>query len=135
MADVDPARAAAQAIASTDKDGDGKLSDVELRAIPGVLKWKQLYDLDADGFVSEDEIVQRLKKWQADKIAFRALSASVKLDGRPVANVRVMLTPEPYLGEAIKPASGTTNELANVNLTIPFLPILFLSISLRPSNA
>ena len=32
-------------------------------------------------------------------------------------------------------ASGTTNELANVNLTIPFLPILFLSISLRPSNA
>ncbi len=118
IVDIDPTRVAAQAIATNDKDGDGKLSEAELRSIPGLLKWKQLYDLNSDGFVTQDEISQRLKKWQADKVGFRALSANVKLDGRPMPNVHVVLTPESYFGEALKVASGTTNERGYASLMV-----------------
>lgn len=116
--DINPAKAAAQAIADGDKDGDGKLSAAELLAFPGILKWKQLYDLDSDGFVTADEIAERLKKCQGDKIGFRSLSASVKLDGRPLPNVHVVLTPEAYLGDGIKVASGTTNERGFASLVV-----------------
>lgn len=115
---IDPSAAAAKAIADNDKDSDGKLSVAELRSIPGMLKWKQLYDANSDGFVASEEIAGRLAKWQADKVGFRTLSANVMLDGRPVPNVQVVLTPEAYLGDAIKPAAGTTNERGFANLTV-----------------
>jgi EF hand len=118
IVNVDPAQAAAQAIAANDKDGDGKLSADELRSIPGILKWKQLYDLNSDGYVTADEISQRLEKLRADKVGFRAVSASVKLDGRPLPNVHIVLTPEAYLGEAVKVASGTTNERGFASLMV-----------------
>lgn len=118
VADVDPADAASSALAAYDSDGDGKLSDQELRSAPGILKCKSLYDLDGDGFVSETEISDRIAKCQADKIGFRAVSARVTLDGRPLPNVTVTLTPEPYLGDAIKAASGVTNPFGNANLTV-----------------
>jgi hypothetical protein len=118
VVDIDPSGAAHKAIASCDKDGDGKLSDEELKAIPGILKWKQLYDLNGDKFVSEDEITQRLRKWQSDKLGFRSIGLSVTLNGRPVPNVHVQLTPEPYLGDAVKPATGTTNKFGFAGLSV-----------------
>ena len=118
VADIDPSDAAAQAIELYDTDGDERLSDAELREVPGILKWKQLYDLDADNYVAEEEVVQRLEKWRSDKLAFRSISANVKLDGRPLPNVQIVLTPEPYLGDAAKPASGVTNERGYATLAV-----------------
>ena len=118
VADIDPTDAAAQAIELYDTDGDERLSDAELREVPGILKWKQLYDLDADNYVAEEEVVQRLEKWRSDKLAFRSISANVKLDGRPLPNVQIVLTPEPYLGDAAKPASGVTNERGYATLAV-----------------
>jgi hypothetical protein len=118
VADVDPSSAARQAIELYDTNSDSKLNDDELGAVPGVLKWKSLYDLDADGFVSRAEISQRIKKWQSDKIGLRSLSARVTLDGRPLQGAEVMLTPEPYLEEVIKPASGVTNARGYASLSV-----------------
>jgi hypothetical protein len=118
MIDVDPAAAAERAVKTYDANGDGKLADAELRNVPGILKWKSLYDLDSDGFVSEQEIAERLAKWQTDNVGFRSISVNVKLDDRPVSNVRVTLTPEPYLGDAVKRASGTTNERGYASLSV-----------------
>jgi hypothetical protein len=118
MLDIDPETAASQAIETYDADADSKLSDQELRSVPGIFKWKQLYDLDSDNFITESEIAQRLQKWDSDKMGFRSISANVKRNGRPVANVRVVLTPEPYLGEAVKPASGTTNSHGYASLSV-----------------
>jgi hypothetical protein len=101
-----------------DADADGKLSDEELRSVPGILKWKSLYDVNGDGFVTEVEVVERIAKCQADKIGFRSLSANVKLNGRPLSNVTVTLVPEAYLGDAIKPAAGVTNSYGSASLTV-----------------
>jgi hypothetical protein len=118
MVDIDPDDAAAQAMSAYDANKDGRLVDDELHAVPGILKWKKLYDSDGDGAVSEAEIVARLEKWQSDKLAFRRLSAKVELDGRPLKGVEVTLTPESYLGPALKPAKGVTNRRGYATLTV-----------------
>lgn len=118
MADINPTESAGRAIEFYDRDGDGRLSGEELRAVPGILKHKQFYDLDSDGYVTREEIVQRLEQWLAAKLAFRSLSANVKLNGRPLSGVTVTLTPESYLGSGAKPASGVTNARGYASLTV-----------------
>lgn len=118
VVDFEAPAAARKAIELYDTNGDHKLADDELRSVPGIFKWKRLYDLDADGSVSEQEIEQRIEKWRSDKLSFRSISANVTLDGRPVSHARVEIIPEPYLGESIKPASGITNEYGYASLSV-----------------
>jgi len=118
MVDIDPDDAAAQAINTYDTNKDRKLTDDELRAVPGILKWKQHYDTDGDSAVSEEEIVARIEKWQRDQLAFRRLSAKVEIDGRPVKGVEVVFTPESYLGSGVKPARGITNRRGFATLSV-----------------
>lgn len=118
MASISPTQAADDAMELYDSNSDGKLSDDELRSVPGILKWKSLYDLNSDGAVTNDEIASRIKKWQADNVGFRTVNASVKLNGQPVPNVEVALTPEPYLGDAAKPAKGVTNQRGFATLSV-----------------
>jgi hypothetical protein len=109
VADINPSRAAGQAMELYDQDADGRLSDAELQAVPGILKWKERYDLDSDSFVSKNEIAERIEKWQSQKLGMAAIGVNVTMNGQPVSDVEVVLKPEPYLGEALKPASGVTN--------------------------
>lgn len=118
MVEVDADDAAAHAMAAYDTNKDGKLSDEELRAVPGIHKWKQHYDTDGDGAVAEAEVVARIKKWQSDKLAFRSIGARVELNGRPVPGVEVLLIPEQYLGPAFKAAKGVTNNRGNASLSV-----------------
>ncbi|MGD9634269.1 MAG: hypothetical protein AB7G28_20925 [Pirellulales bacterium] len=118
MVEIDPDDAAAQAMAAYDANKDGRLADDELRAVPGILKWKQLYDTDGDGAVSQAEIVARIEKWQSDQLAFCSVSANVKLNGKPVKGVEVTLVPEAYLGPGLKRAKGVTNRRGNAVLTV-----------------
>jgi hypothetical protein len=118
LIDVDPGKAANAAIEVYDANDDGKLSDDELQSIPGMLKWKQLYDIDSDGFVSESEIERRIQKWLTDKMGFTSLSARVTLDGRQLPHVHILLMPEAYLDDAVKPASGTTNDHGYASLSV-----------------
>jgi hypothetical protein len=118
VVDVDPWDAAGKAIKLYDSDGDGKLSEAELRSVPGIFKWKQLYDLDSDDFVTAAEIAARLEKWQADKLGLLSMSARVRLNGRPMPGVEVVLTAEPYLGDAVKSASGVTNAQGYTALSV-----------------
>ena len=116
--EIHPSRAAAAAIDQYDTNGDDMLSDEELAAVPGMRKWKSLYDTDGDGQVARSEIRERLNLWNRQKLGFRTLRAAVTLDGRPLVGADVRLIPEIYLGPHVKPAAGVTNENGYATLSM-----------------
>jgi hypothetical protein len=107
---LDPESAAEEAVALYDKDGDGILTADELKACPGILVSLEIYDQDGDGGVTESEIVARLSGFVERNVALSRLSATVRLDRRPLGGATIRLVPEPYLGEEIRQAVGTTRK-------------------------
>ncbi len=116
--DVDSSSAAAQALELYDANGDGSLDDSELGAVPGIRDAKSFYDKDGDGLVSGDEIVARLDSWNEQGLGFRQLTIFITLDGKPLDGATVKLIPEPYLGDAVKPASGKTFSDGSVSVSV-----------------
>lgn len=108
--DLDPQSAADEAMALYDKNGDTNLSGDELLACPGLLKAKSAYDTNSDDAISRDEIAARLQQFVDRDTALTGMLATVTLDGKPLEGATVKLIPEPYLGDAIKPASGKTQK-------------------------
>ena len=115
---VNPATAASQAMAMYDSSGDGSLSGDELEACPGIKAALKTYDIDSDGAVSQDEIEERLTALFARKAALSSLRVRVALNGQALAGAHVRLVPEPYLGDQVKPASGTTRRSGSAPMTV-----------------
>jgi hypothetical protein len=116
--DVDPGEASRQAIELYDKTHDGVLSDQELAAVPGIAKYKSLYDQDGDGLVRQDEIAARLSLWSEQGLGFRPLNVVVLVDGRPLPNASLEFVPEAYLGPNVKRATGITDDSGMANLAV-----------------
>lgn len=106
---LDPAAASAACLAEYDANKDGLLDKMELTKAPGIASQIALYDANSDGKVSKDELTARLTKFVADATAITTVSFQVMLDGKPLEGAAVRLVPEKYLGEAFKPATGTTD--------------------------
>ncbi|MEO2032734.1 MAG: hypothetical protein ABGZ35_11680 [Planctomycetaceae bacterium] len=106
---IDADDAGEQAVAQYDQDGDGLLSKTELTSCPGILNRIDRYDADQDEHVSADEIAQRIEMWQATKMALMPLGVKVTLNGKPLASAELKFIPESFLGDAVKPATGTTD--------------------------
>ena len=102
-----------------DKDGDQKLSESELQASPGLLMSINTYDTDGDQVISQEEITTRLQKFVEYGVALLRLSASVTLDGRPLGGATIRLVPEPYLGDELKAAIGTTRSKGSASMAVP----------------
>jgi hypothetical protein len=107
-----------------DKDGDGAIAGAELDAVPGIKKHVKRYDTSGDGSVSGDEIQARLQALIDEKTALLGATFIVQLDGQPLEGATVELVPESYLGENVKPATGTTSTggLARLSHADEFLP-------------
>ena len=58
---IDPERAATEAIRLYDTDKDGSLNAAEVAKCPGMLAEIKSYDRDGNGLVSEEEIAARIK--------------------------------------------------------------------------
>jgi hypothetical protein len=122
---IDPATAAAAALAEYDRNGDGALSDEELVAAPALQTAKSRLDVDPqDGRITAAEIAERIESWQATRLAILPISCSVQLGGRPLRGATVTLEPESFLGDAVKPATGTTLRHGSAGLSVakPFRP-------------
>jgi hypothetical protein len=104
--DVNADEAAAAAIEAYDDNGDGFLSEAELKDLPALTM--QSADKDSDGQVSADEIAVRIRLWSEGETGLMTFYCNVTLDGRTLEGAEVKLDPEPFLGEAVKPASGIT---------------------------
>ena len=102
--DVDADEAAAAAIEAYDDDSDGLLSEAELKDLPALTVASA--DKDSDGQVSADEIAARIRLWSEGETGLMTFYCNVTLDGRTLEGAEVKLEPEPFLGDAVKPASG-----------------------------
>ena len=104
--DVNADEAAAAAITEYDADNDGQLSANELKSLPA-LKIKDV-DSDNNGQLSADELAARLRQWTEGRAGILSFHGVVTLDGAPLSDAEVVFEPEPFLGDAAKPASGIT---------------------------
>ncbi|MEO2049131.1 MAG: hypothetical protein ABGX16_21440, partial [Pirellulales bacterium] len=129
---LDPESAAEGAIGLYDKDGDGGLSLQELEACPGILVSIAIYDQDGDKIVSQVEIAQRLQIYVTRSIALARLSATVRINKRPLGGATVRFIPESYLGEEIKPAVGETRRMGSATMAVAPL-VATVAISSCPS--
>jgi hypothetical protein len=98
------------AIQKYDGNKDGALTVDELVQSPGLKIAISRIDANNDHRITADEITSRIGKWRESRLALSSMNARVRLDGMPVQNAVVTLVPEDFLGEAVKPASGTTED-------------------------
>jgi hypothetical protein len=105
--DVDPDEASSAAVAEYDADGDGQLSADELKKLPAI-KLKGV-DTDNNDQLSVGELAARLRQWTEGRAGMLSFHCTVTLDGSPLSDAEVLLEPEPFLGDAVKPASGITS--------------------------
>ncbi len=94
------------------------LSDEELAAVPAIKKYKQLYDQDGDGAVSQQEIADRIDLWKDQGVGIRSLNVLVLLAGRPLPGASVRFVPEPYLGDGPKVALGHCDQNGATKVTV-----------------
>jgi hypothetical protein len=116
---IDPSGAASRAIEAYDKNADGKLSKEELAACPALLSAIATYDTNNDQSIDESEIEARLQSWVDSGIGISNATFYLKLDGQPIPNAKVTLDPEPFLGDAVKPATGQSDQTGRVGPTLP----------------
>lgn len=116
---IDPSDAADEALNLYDADNDGSLNKTELVKCPGILNELTEYDADGNQSISADEITKRLTALLKYGVGLTSLKCEVRVNGKPLSNAAVLFEPEPYLGDEIKPAHGTTNGRGLAQMAIP----------------
>jgi hypothetical protein len=121
---VDPPSAAVQAMELYDSNEDGALDNDELKKCPGLLLKKERYNADGNGSLSQSEIEEGINKLFGRGTGGTQLRCTVLYKGSPLAGAKVVMEPEPYIGEAVQTATGTTDGAGTTQLAIPaeFLP-------------
>ena len=115
---VDAQDAARQAIELHDRDDDGQLNSEELTASPPLVDAMVAYDTNDDGMLSQEELVAGIESWGGRGVGATVLPFTLRLDGRPLAGANVKLVPAPFLGNAVSPATGVSDEAGSGSLDI-----------------
>ncbi len=101
-----PDSIALKAMELYDKDGDKKLSANELKACPSMLWSLKSIDTDGDGAISDAEIRARIQGWIDRKVALTCPTVEFQLKSGKVAQdtvgKNVVLTPDPMMGDLLK---------------------------------
>jgi len=106
---INASAAGAKAIEMFDANKDGKISGEELNKCPGVKAAIAQIDPSGQGITAE-AITARIKAWQATKLGRMSMACRVTRNGQPLAGATVKFVPEPFLGENMKVAKGTTDQ-------------------------
>lgn len=116
---IDAAWAASAAVRLCDRDGNGTVSPSEATASPGLAAAFERIDTTHDGGLSAAEIAARIADWANHGVGIVTPSIQVTLDGKPLANARVELLPEPYVARWLKPANAAVALSGNCSPSLP----------------
>jgi hypothetical protein len=119
--------AADEALETFDQNQDGSLAEDELAKCPGLAHVFSDYDSNGDKQLSGEEIAAGIRVWAEGKMGMTSWPFQVRFNGRPLEGAQVKLIPEPFLGDAIKPASGEAGRGGHGSLGI--------ALEELPSNA
>jgi hypothetical protein len=114
MPDVSPSAAAEQAIELLDKNGSGSLDEQELAACPGILAMREQYDADGNREISEEELSARFEAIYRGGTSWVSATCLLLQGNRPLGGAKVRFVPEAFLGDALPPATGTTDSQGRV---------------------
>lgn len=115
---VDADDAAQAALELYDKNGNAELDGSELAASPSLMNALPAYDGNKDGSLSQAELVAGMQRWSQRGIGALSLPFIVRLNGRPLEGAQIKLIPEPFLADALKPASGVSDGSGAGSLSI-----------------
>ena len=105
---IDAAAAGQAAIEQYDTNHDGVLSGAESDQCPGLKSSMKLY-AHGTGDITADDIAERIRKWQENRVCMSQTAIKLTLDGKPLEGATVTAEPEKFLGPNIPAASGVTN--------------------------
>ena len=126
--EIKPEVAATEALRLYDLDGDGLLVFEEMAACPSVANASKRLDRDGNGSLTKNEIQDRLQQLLDSGTSLVGSVVQVTFDGKPLEGAKVIVEPEPFLGDGYESASGTTDETGMVSFKghDPVLPGLHL---------
>jgi hypothetical protein len=116
---VNPRSAANAAMELYDTNHDVKLSNEELAKCPGVLVNLDRYDANHDKSIDLEEFAQHLADLLKNGTGATQLACNITYDGRPLSGAKVVLEPEPYLGNEVQPAEGVTTSFGQAQVGMP----------------
>jgi len=114
----DPEGLAAKAMEGSDTDGDGGISLEEAADDPVMKTAIGAWDISGDRVLQADEIARRIRDFKEMKTGVSLFPIMVTLDGQPLPDATVSLTPADFLAGLIEPATGTTGQVGRVVLVI-----------------
>jgi len=115
--EIDPVSAGRAAVAEYDTSGDGILDRAELENAPALKSAMRNLDEDENGQLTAEEITARITAWKETRVGMMSMACMILMDGRPLSGATVTLEPESFLGDAVKPATGVT-ENGNADMSI-----------------
>ncbi len=115
---LEPAAIGGVAVMEYDANGDTVLDAEELTAVPSLVAAQERIDRDGDGFITKEEVVDRVQAWLDSKLGITTVVCQVIQSGKPVAGATVTFEPESFLGGHVKPASGVTDETGIASLSV-----------------
>lgn len=116
---VNTSNASAAAFELYDSDGNGELADTELEKAPGIKAGLKKADTNGDGKISQAELKARMETWNASRYAILPISCGVTLDGARIEGAKVVFEPEPFLSQTVRPGDGISNGFGVAAVSIP----------------
>lgn len=105
----DAANATEGILKALDKDGDQSVSLAEAAGSAGILAGFARFDSDGNNALARDEIQGRFTTLSGSGVGILNVGCTVTYKGKPLEGALVKFIPEPFLGNAIQPAEGTTD--------------------------